>query len=252
MIVQFSPLELYQLSIQPVDRWERSPAYLDDREQVWTAEMEKVSARNDTMWNGEVYTLEAIIPSTGGQIALKVSTADYKDVIFRRVKGPTNLSEKYGPGYLFHFMAVECVPITEDGKFVFGIRSDWAEQGSHPVGIIGGGINKDEMEIHDFSDICRFMHKEIGEETAIQSSIEQLKLFVLVSLDVNYIFMFTLRLPVHSNQIMALHRDGEFSRLVAWTEQEAHTTQLPVSRAFRRWRTHLHALSDVAFYPMEQ
>jgi hypothetical protein len=241
MIIQFTEGELKSLMIQPLERWERSSAYLEEREQVWTAEMEKVIARHDHMWNGEIYTLEEIVPSAE-QVTFRVSTGEFKDAIFRQVKGHPYVVEKYGPDYFFRFMTVDCVPVTQDGKFVFGIRGDWAGGGTHPVGIIGGGINKDEMEIQNFSDICRFMQKEITEETAIQCSSDELKLYALVSQDGIYSFMFNLHLLIHSSQIDQFHRDGEFSQLVAWNEQEALETKLPVSRTFQRWLTHLKQL----------
>lgn len=242
MITQFSEAELNYLTIQPVERRERSSVYLEERELVWAAEMEKVLARHDHMWNGEIYILEGIVPSEE-KITFRVSTGEFKDAVFRRVKGLAYVIEKYGPDYLFRFMTVDCVPITQDGKYVFGIRGDWAGGGTHPVGIIGGGINKDEMEIHSFADIRRFMQKELSEETAIQCPFDGLKLYALAYQDGIYSFMFTLRLPLHSGQVELLHRDGEFSQLIAWTEQEAYATTLPTSGAFRRWRTHLTRLS---------
>ncbi len=244
MIIHLSGTELEHLSFQPVERGERSSAYLAERELAWAAQMEKVLARNDKMWNGEVYTLEEILTPAEGQVRFIVSTAEYKDAVFKWEKGLTYIEETYGIPYLFRFMTVDCVPVTRDGKFIFGIRGDGGGGGLHPISPIGGGLNKDEMEVHDFADVRRFMLKELEEETALACAPEAFQFYALGYEDAVFTFMFTLPLPIHSHQIQQYHRDGEFSRLIALTAQEADAISLPTARAFRQWRSQLCHLSS--------
>jgi 8-oxo-dGTP pyrophosphatase MutT (NUDIX family) len=245
MIMQFSEAELNNLTIQPVDRWKRSAAYLEEREQVWVDQMEKVVARNGHMWNGEIYSLEDILYPGEDRMTLQMSTCEYKDLVFRMLKGQEHVANHYGEVYLFRFSGVSVVPVTRDGKFVFGIRADRPEQGTPPIGGIGGTLNKDEMEIHSFADIRQCMLREIQEETALECTAETLRFFGLYAVLFSYHFWFTIRLPIHSEEINQYHRPGEFSSLVAINQQEAFDTPMPMSVGFRRWRSYLHLLPFV-------
>jgi len=245
MITQFSEEELDSLEIQFIERPERPAAYLEERERVWTGQMEKVLARGGHMWNGEVYTLEEVAPTYKDRVLLRVSTCEYKDLVFRMLQGEAHIARLYGESHLVRFSGVSCVPMTLDGKYVFGIRADRPEQGAPPIGGIGGTINKDEAEIHNFSDIRQGMLREIQEETALDCPEGALKFFGLFGASNFFVFLFTFRANVLSEHIDQYHRPGEFSRLVALTEQEALTTSLPMSGAFRRWRPYLHVLPAV-------
>jgi 8-oxo-dGTP pyrophosphatase MutT (NUDIX family) len=207
--------------------------------------MEKVLARGGHMWNGEIYTLENIISPGDERIVLRMSTCEYKDLVFRMLKGDEHVARRFGESLMYQFSGVNCAPLTLDGKFVFGIRADRPEQGAPPIGGIGGTLNKDEMEIHSFVDIRQCMLREIQEETALECPPEALKFFGLYSSDYSHHFWFTLRLPVHSQDINQYHRPGEFSSLVAYTQQEAFETTLRTTRSFLRWRPYLHLLPQV-------
>ena len=244
MIIQFSEAELNHLAIHPVDRREYPGAYCAEREQVWVEQMAKVLARNGQMWNGEVYTLEDIL-SGEDRIELHMSTCEYKDIVFRMLKGQDYIASQYGAEYLVRFTGVNCVPVTQDGKFMFGLRADRPELGAPPIGGIGGTLNKDEMEIHTFEDIRRFMLREIQEETALECTLDDLRFFHLFYMASSYHFWFITRLPIHSSEINRFHRPGEFSSLLALTQAEAFAVTTPTTRAFRNWRPYLHLLSHL-------
>jgi hypothetical protein len=148
MIIQFSFAELGNLSVQLAARREHSAAFLEEREEVWSAQMQRVQARNGHMWNGEIYTLEDMAVLPDDRVILRMSTCEYKDLVFQMVKGQAYVIDRYREDELPRFTGVTCVPLTMDGKFVFGIRGDRPEQGEPPIGCIGGTLNKDEMEIH--------------------------------------------------------------------------------------------------------
>jgi hypothetical protein len=245
MIIQFSEAELNQLTIQPVERRERSAAYIAEREQVWTGQMETVQARGGQMWNGEVYTFEEILCTGEEQITLRASTCEYKDLVFRKRMGKNYILRQYGEDHLCHYSGVNCVPVTRDGKYIFGIRADQPEQGTPPVGGIGGTLNKDEMEIHSFADIRQCILREIQEETALECTAESLRLFGLYGASYSYNFWFTVRLAIHSEEINQYHRPGEFSSLLAVTQSEALNLSMPMTIGFRRWQPYLHLLPDL-------
>jgi 8-oxo-dGTP pyrophosphatase MutT (NUDIX family) len=244
MLTQFSETELNRLTIQTVDCWERTSAYLEEREQVWAGQMEKVLARKGQMWNGEIYTFEDILTRGDEQIVMRMSTCEYKDLVFRFLKGQEYIAGRFGEAYLFRFTGVTCVPLTADGKYIFGIRADRPEQGA-PIGVIGGTLNKDEMEIHSFADIRQCMLREIQEETALECPITHLRFFGLYFSSYSNQFRFTVRLSIHSQDINQYHRPGEFSSLIAYSQQEANETTLQTTRVFLHWRPDLHLLPYV-------
>jgi hypothetical protein len=245
MIIQFTEAELRNMKIQPVERQECAAAYRDEREQVWAGQMQRVLARNGNMWNGEVYTLEDMLVPAADQVTLRMGTCEYKDLVFGMLKGQAYIAERYGQNHLPRFTGVNCVPRTQDGKYVFGIRADRPEQGEPPIGGIGGTLNKDEMEIHSFTEIRQGILREIHEETALPCNVEDLRFFCLFAAHYSYHFWFAFRLPIHSAEINDYCRPGEFSRLVAITEAEAWEMKMPMTGAFRRWRPYLHLLSSI-------
>ena len=202
--------------------------------------MEKVLARNGKMWNGEIYTVEDILSPVDGQIVLRMSTCEYKDLVFLAISGQEHISRQYGEEHLLHFSGVSCVPMTKDSKYVFGIRADRDEP---MIGCVGGNLNKDEMEIHSFGNIRGCMLREIQEETALECHESELRFFGLnVSANV-YQFMFTVTLPIYSKDVNNYHRSGEFSNLVTLTLQEAMNISMPMTWAYKEWRPHFHSLT---------
>lgn len=240
MIMQFSSSELDNLTFDLVPRRDSNPTYLVDRERVWREQMARVQERNGHMWNGEIYTWEDVLIPDENNVIIRVSTCEYKDVVFRFVQGRKYVSERYGDEAIVRIMGVNVMPITADGKFVFGQRADRPEQGA-PVGGIGGTLNKDEIEIHTFADIRRHAFTELQEETALPVVPEDLRFFGLYAAGHAYNFWFVARLAIDSSEIHHYHRPGEFSRLLALSEQETRNIS-PTTPMFRLWLPYLHLL----------
>ena len=211
MITLFSPAELAGLAFEEIERRPLPPAYLAGRELVWQEEMAKVIARADNMWNGEIYTAERILRGGDGNLRFLVSTCEYKDFVYRRVKGAQAIEAEFGRDLLFCGCAVGFIPLTQDDQFVFGVRGDFAMDGSHPLGMIGGTLNKDEMPVWNYSDLRAYALKEIGEETALEGIEDRLR-FVGMSTE-RYLcqFVFTAQLELYSSEVGSLNRPGEFS-----------------------------------------
>lgn len=179
-----------------------------------------------------------------GQITLGMSTCEYKDVILRMVKGRGSILEKYGAGYFLNTSGVTWIPVTQDGRFVFGIRGDYAGRGTHPMGLIGGTLNKDEMEIYDFAGIRRFMLKEAEEETRFKPDITDLRFVALGHAPHAFLFLFTSRIRLYSEEVTNRNRGGEFSHLKAMSAEEATAYNLHATPAFWFWRQHLDLVFD--------
>lgn len=243
MIIQFNPTELEGLRFEPVARKAFSTAYLEERERVWQAELEKCQARGDRMWNGEIYTIEEIHQSGAERLVIRAGTCEFKDVVFRHVRGSRELERDYGEGVVQRIAGVAFIPLTRDGKYVFGLRGDYAMHGTHPHGLIGGTLNKDEQPVTDFASLRAYACKEAGEETRLEFDPAQVR-FVCLGHDRHmYSFLFTARLAEDSREVVPLNRPGEFSCLAAFSREEALAQDGPVTWGFRFWREHLNLIA---------
>ena len=88
------------------------------------------------------------------------------------------------------------------------------------------------------------MEHEIEEETAIQRDQIRLDLFSLNSFRMKYEFIFTCRLNVHSSEIQQLHKEGEFSDLLALSASEVLQTSLPKTDSFRYAKHYIHKILE--------
>jgi hypothetical protein len=220
MRIEFSPSELQHMQIEMIAPQTFNQAYHEERELVWTEAMEKAATQKRSLWNGDVYTFENILHQGDEHVTLQMSSCEFKDVIFKVEKGSPYIIQQYGYPHLVKLVGVICVPLTQDGKYVVGIRADQQFQGGAPVGAIGGLLSRDEMKIETFADIQAFMRKEMNEETSLIFSGHDLKLYRLIFQKNIYHFCFTLKLPIHSDEIRHFQKPGEFSELVALTQLE--------------------------------
>ena len=243
MIIRFSQDELHKLSIRQIDRGVLSETYRRERQGVWDIKLAAARAEGRDLWNGEVYTIENIIQYDEDCIVIEMSSCEYKDIVLQTEKGVEAIVKQYGTDYLLRFVTVDCIPITRDGRFVFGIRGGKTIVGTGALGLIGGTLNKDEMSVERFSDISAFMQREIQEETNLPCAAETLALFSLNFFGGKYEFLFSLRVPVHSNEIAGMHKTGEFSQLIAMGLAETISTQRYGVDAFRYCRNYLPRLA---------
>lgn len=55
-------------------------------------------------------------------IIMVLGVCEFKDIIFRINKGIPYIAKKYGISYITEFITLDCIPVTTDNKFVFGLR----------------------------------------------------------------------------------------------------------------------------------
>ena len=133
--------------------------YVSEREEVWNRELERAEETGIDIWNGIVYTIEELLQPDEEILHIVLGSCEYKDIIFRIVKGRPNIINEYGISHLPKYITLDCIPVTKDGKFVFGIRGNSTLPDGGCIGLIGGTANKDEMEIRGFDDLEKFMIK---------------------------------------------------------------------------------------------
>ena len=135
-----------------------SSKYNDERELIWRQELEKAKELSKAIWNGIVYTIEKMLQPDEETLHIVLSCCEYKDIIFRINKGRSNILKEYGISHLPKYITLDCIPVTRDGKFVFGIRGNSTILDSGCIGLIGGTANKNEMILDAIRDIVKGEH----------------------------------------------------------------------------------------------
>lgn len=216
-----------------------SEKYNDERELIWRQKLEKAKESGKGIWNGIVYTIEEMLQSDEETLHIVLSSCEYKDIIFRINKGRSNIIKEYGISHLPKYITLDCIPVTRDRKFVFGIRGNSTILDGGCIGLIGGTANKDEMEINCGEDLKKFMIKEIEEETRIAVEENKLSLYSINQFNAKYEFLYKLFLDIDSSEISMCHKEGEFVELLCLTADEVRKYNGPTFDAFRYSRLYI-------------
>jgi hypothetical protein len=215
VILKLSPDEVRSIRIQHVPRRPLGAEYLEERERAWNERMSHARGHGKKLWNGTIYTVEKFLQFDESRILLELGTCEYKDIVFQNRMGAEALAERFGSAHLFSYTVADCIPITTDGKAVFGIRAAGTNIEEGAIGLIGGTLNQDERQISSLQDLTDYMKKEIDEETALPLGVPELRLYAINYYRSKFEFLYTARLAFGSAEISAFERQGEFSRLVA-------------------------------------
>lgn len=240
MFTLFTSTELQSIEIQKKSPPTRSEAYQLKRDQLWALKEQEATQKNKSLWNGIIYTVEDLVQTDENKIRLELSTCEYKDILFK-IYNPTE-TQTLAPR--IHYLTVCSIPMTLDNRFVFGLRGSTTAIMSNSIGLIGGSVNEDEREIQTFSDFEESMKLEIEEETLIPTQDLKLQLFSLNFFRMKYEFLYTFRLPVHSDEIQKFHRDGEFSQLIALNSEEVCQSTLNQTDSYRYCKNYLPLLAQ--------
>jgi hypothetical protein len=169
-----------------------------------------------------------------------LSSCEYKDILFRIRKGRSDIIREYGISHLSKYITMDCIPVTRDGKFVFGIRGDSTIVDGGCIGLIGGTANKDEMEIKRGSDLKKFMIREIEDETGIAVDENKLSLFSINQFNAKYEFLYKLLLDTDSSEVRLSHKEKEFVELLCLSSDEVHNYTGSTLDAFRYARLYIN------------
>ena len=142
MRILFSHDERRALHLTHVPRPTRSPAYLAERERVWQGRVTAARLQGDHLWNGELSTIEHLLQWDETPILLAMSSCEGKDVVFRMHTGLAVLAQTYGTAPLPQSVTVDCMPVTSDGQWIFGVRGAGTHVQAGQGGLIGGTLNK--------------------------------------------------------------------------------------------------------------
>jgi len=239
MITFFSPAELASAEIIFTGPAKSSPRYITERDEIWEQKLAKAEKENRKLWNGTIYTIEKLLQIDEENLKIVLSFCEFKDIVFRISKGIPYMQSAFGIDHIPKFITVDCIPISSDGKFVFGLRGNKTNVADGSIGLLGGTVNKDEMEISTFNDFTTFMIREIQEETHIKVEKERLNLFSLNQFRGKYEFLYTLDLEIESSKINTILKDDEFSEMLCLSREEVFAWNRPTVDAFRYCRNYI-------------
>ncbi len=242
MISYLTDTETKNIKIQFQENNNLSGNYIEERESIWNERIASTKKQGKNIWNGIIYTINKFLQIDDENIHIVLNTCEFKDIVFRINKGIPYIIEKYGISYISEFITLDCIPVTKDGKFVFGLRGNNTNVNNGSIGLIGGTANKDEMEIHSINDFKKFMINEIEEETLIKVKENMLTLFSINQFNGKYEFLYKLALNIDSSKIHEIHKNDEFQDLLCLTAREIQNYNEPMLDAFRYAKTYIQDL----------
>lgn len=243
MIIYLSETELLNAQISFQIPEQIPDKYLVERETVWNAHMLKAGKAGKNIWNGIIYSIKEWVQTDEENLIIVLSSCEFKDIVFRNHKGINYIIKNYGIDWISKFITFDCIPVTKDGQYVFGIRGNTTNVKTGSIGLIGGTANKDEMEIRAPLDFKKFMIKEIEEETQIKVNGHDLSLFSINQFNGKFEFLYKLVLNINSNEIDTIYKKGEFADIVSLSEKEVFNYQGKTLDAFRYSRKYIHILN---------
>ncbi len=244
MISYLTDAEIKKIRIQFQENTNLSEEYIKERESIWNERITITKKLGKNIWNGIIYTIDKFLQIDDRNIHMSLNTCEFKDIVFRINKGIPYIIKKYGISYISKFITLDCIPITTDGKFVFGLRGNNTNVDSGSIGLIGGTANKDEMEIHSFNDFTKFMINEIEEETLANVRENKLTLFSINQFNGKYEFLYKLALDIDSSEIHKIHKNDEFNNLLCLTAKEVQNYNKPMLDAFIYAKTYIQDLEE--------
>jgi hypothetical protein len=239
MITYLSDTELNNVQIQTIENRSQTEEYIKERELIWNERIWETEKLGKKVWNGTIYSIDRFVQIDDRNIHIVLNSCEFKDIIFKIKKGIPYIVEKYGISNVAEFITLDCIPITTDGKFVFGLRNNNTNVNSGSIGLIGGTANRDEMEINSISDFSKFMINEIEEETLLKVKQDRLTLFSINQFNGKYEFLYKLYLDIESDKIRKIHKNEEFAKMVCLTAQEVLDYNGLMLDAFKYAKTYI-------------
>ncbi|AVR98924.1 hypothetical protein [Pseudoduganella armeniaca] len=148
---------------QAAQAFEPSPAYLAAREEAWQA---KARAQGRNLWNGPIYTAEAIHVE-GGRHVLEIGRGEYKDIVFKRAVGARYIEQTFGAAHVRRHMFTALLPMDGAGNGLLGVVGSLTIQQPGILDLVGGSLGADEFELSSLQSIKQFTLTEFEEETGV-------------------------------------------------------------------------------------
>lgn len=218
-----------------------SPAYLQDREQVWALYQERSLQEGWHLHNGSVYTIEEFREiESGTQIVMGM--CEYKDIIFKLHRGHLSVIEQYGKEHAFNHIVVAGILMTKDDKFIFGERKASKDKEKGTIDMIGGTLNADEMSVATFSDFAAFFVREVYEETGLRVQPGETKLITIHHYSGKFEFVYLVKLNQLSAHLHLNPTNDEFERILTLSIETLVEIDYPLDETVKQCIPYLRSL----------
>lgn len=209
--------------------WRADAEYERMAETAWQVKLRKAEQDAQPLWDGTYYRVSNTSDITGpmGVRKLELGTIQYRYIsTFGRLH-EEHKRRKLAP--LYHLSTAALIR-TNDAHYVFGRRTRGGA-----IDLIGGGVQRDEMEIACATDIGQNLYKEIREEVGIQytDSLRMNGVGVLMSSTSNVLIIAHIDLRLTRDEVTDRFADRE-------EDEMAEPVIVPESDL----RSFLHHLTD--------
>ncbi|WP_281546817.1 hypothetical protein [Pseudoalteromonas sp. PAR1] len=165
----------------------------------WHEVIADAQSAGTEIWDGQYYRLENIDEIQQGSLQLKLSTISYSTIrSLMKLSKQQSLASCYFP---YHINTGALIS-TSDDFFVFGQKSTKSD--TYFLDLIGGGLQRDELEVKQAVDIKKNILKEAFEEANISSSMidwVDLNSFLLTN-TMSVVIVFNIKLNVDKGQLL--------------------------------------------------
>lgn len=203
-------------------RWEPSTELASLVDERWDKQFKELTSRGVELWDGDLYrvdNLEELIKADGAApLKLRLSTIKYRYASTYKELTDDYVRLNESPPI---YSSIVSLILTSDNKFVFGKRSKF-NVNSFQTDLIGGLLQRDELEINVGVDLYRTLLKEMHEEVGIEeSNIESSKgIGIIQSKNSNVIFIAGTRLKINSQEMQQVfaNRTAEEMQEIVFVE----------------------------------
>ena len=170
----------------------------------WHEVIADAQSAGTEIWDGQYYRLENIDEIQRSSLQLKLSTISYSTTrSLMKLSQQQNLASCYFP---YHINTGALIS-TSDDFFVFGQKT--TKSGTYYLDLIGGGLQKDELDVQQAIDIKNNILKEAFEEANITSSmIDWVNLNSLILTNtMSVVILFNIKLNVDKGLLLKSFED---------------------------------------------
>lgn len=165
----------------------------------WHEVIADAQSAGTEIWDGQYYRLENIDEIQRGSLQLNLSTIPYSTI---RSLIKLGLQQNLASCYFPYHINTGALISTSDDLFVFGQKT--IKSGTYYLDLIGGGLQKDELDVQQAIDIKNNILKEAFEEANITSSMidwVNLNSFILTN-TMSVVILFNIKLNVDKSQLI--------------------------------------------------
>lgn len=209
-----------------------SKEYEEERNRIWISKVEEGRKVGKPFFNGELYRYMGVDNESSPEPVLRLGLMTYADRLMKTVVPIDEIESRYGSDHVMIHSCVDAIPVTTDGKIVYGVKKRSVDLVEGKVGYVSGNMNADEVRVRTFEDVYSMMMKELEEETSIHPDRKSMRFAKLGVTESWMSCYFIYELGFSSSELHRLEKDDEFDHFVAGTPEEIVNMNVPATSDF--------------------